>query len=291
MITLNNELLQVLIHPRGAELQVLRKKSNGINYMWRGDPAFWGKFSPVLFPIVGQLKADGYSYNGKAYALPRHGFARDKMFTVQQATETAAEFMLRDDADSLAVYPFPFQLKISYALTGAQLIVRYEVINTGKENLLFSLGAHPAFAVPLLIEGQPTSYEDYSLEFSDSESLTRWKLAGGLQSGEQATIPLVNRVLPLRHELFVEDAIVLKNLPDKTIRLTCSKHPYALQFSSKNFPYFGIWAAANAPFVCLEPWSGIADRADHHQALAQKEGIQTLKPAEAWTAHWQVQCF
>lgn len=259
--------------------------------MWSGDPAYWGKFSPVLFPIVGELKDNTYQYNGHSYTLPRHGFARDRNFQVEKISDHAAVFTLEDDAASRAVYPFPFRLQLHYTLIENQVKVEYVVTNTGTGELLYSVGAHPAFAVPLLINDRPTEYEDYSLVFNVSEELTRWKIAGGLITNNQETIVLDQHRLPLKKDLFREDALVLKGLPDNSMRLVCNKHPHGILFSWEDFPYIGIWAAKNAPFVCLEPWDGIADHVNHDQQLSTKEGIRTLPPGESSSRYWQVECF
>ena len=291
MITLNNGRLEVVIHPRGAELQVLRNLSTGINHLWSGDARFWGKYSPILFPIVGQLRDNKYYYNGQEYSLPRHGFARDRTFRAERINDYAAIFTLSDDTETHSVFPFNFRLQVYYELDADQLSVRYAVTNTGTGELFFSLGAHPAFAVPLAIENLPSEYEDYSLVFNQSTSLDRWKLADGLLISKTENVPLQDHHLPLRTELFKEDALVMKGLPDNSIRIECSKHPYGLDFSWQDFPFFGIWAAPNASFVCLEPWSGIADHADHDQQLTTKEGILSLQPGADWSASWQVKCF
>ncbi|ULQ52364.1 aldose 1-epimerase family protein [Flavihumibacter fluvii] len=291
LITLDNGVLEVKIHPKGAELRVLRNKATGINYMWSGDANFWGKYSPILFPIVGQLRDNTYLYNGNSYSLPRHGFARDRTFQVEQTSDHSAVFTLQDDAESHAVYPFAFVLQVFYELDNHQLTTRYTVTNPGTGELLFSIGAHPAFAVPLLIDGVESAYEDYSLVFNHSAALTRWKLDNGLLTSNHEPVILQDHVLPLRKELFAEDAVVLKGLADNTIRLACSKHSHGIDFSWTDFPFFGIWAAPGAPFVCLEPWCGIADHVHHDLQLTTKEGIQSLPPGETWTRQWQVNCF
>ncbi|MBZ5857961.1 aldose 1-epimerase family protein [Flavihumibacter profundi] len=291
MVTLQNDFLRVKIHPKGAELQELVSAETGINYMWSGDPAYWGKFSPVLFPIVGELKDNKYSYNGKQYSLARHGFARDRVFSVEQPDQSSAVFTLNDDAESRMVYPFAFRLQLRYRLLQDQLACSYSVLNTGDDRLWFSVGAHPAFAVPLPINNPGTNYDDYSLVFNRSTELSRFKLKGGLITDTTEKIALKDGRLPLTKSLFAEDALVLKNLPDTEIRLECSKHPHGIKFAWEGFPFFGIWAAPNAPFVCLEPWCGIADHVNHDQQLTTKEGIQSLLPGGEFIRQWQVDCF
>ncbi len=288
MIILHNELLTATISPNGAELQSLISKTTGVEYMWSGDATYWGKFSPVLFPIVGSLKDDTYYYQEKAYKLPRHGFAREKIFAATQISETEVIFTIESDETTLAVYPFDFVFKLRYNLNSTSLSCTYEIENPGTKDLLFSVGAHPAFAVPNVKESE---YEDYFLQFDNPEVLERYKLEAGLIGTQTETIPTESGKLALSPSLFYEDAIVLKNLQSSCITFDCKKHSHGLHFHFNNFPFFGIWAAKDAPFVCLEPWCGIADSTAHNQQLTDKEGIIKLSPNASWERSWGVECF
>lgn len=288
MITLKNETLAATIATKGAELQQLIRQHTGINYLWSGDTQYWGKFSPVLFPIVGGLKNNTYQHNGQSYHLPRHGFAREKEFTVEQSSDTEAVFTLRDDEQTKKVYPFAFVLKLRYQLKESSLSCTYEVYNPAEEVLLFSVGAHPAFAVPLVKE---LAYTDYYLGFNKPETLQRWKLLNGLIDTKAEPVATINNQLNLRPSLFYEDAIVLKQLNSNCITLASDNNQHGLNFYFDAFPFFGIWAAKDAPFVCLEPWCGIADSVNHNQQLSEKEGINRLAPGESFNRTWSVECF
>ncbi|KYP13086.1 aldose 1-epimerase family protein [Flavihumibacter sp. CACIAM 22H1] len=290
-ITLENEAIRAVIDTIGAELQELKAVPSGINYLWSGDPAFWGKFSPILFPIVGTLKENTYFYKNHTYSLPRHGFAREKNFECIQQTNDSASFLLTDDASTKEVFPFSFQLVVRYTLHQNLLACAYMVTNPGSEDLYFSLGAHPAFAVPQETFSGSSAYTDYYLQFDKSDSLQPFRLDKGLIGEETAAIPLSNRRLQLDKRLFQEDAIVLKNLPDTQISLRSHKHAHGLDFRFEDFPFFGIWAAPNAPFVCLEPWCGIADSVQHNQQLEQKEGVIRLQPQAIFERKWTVTLF
>ncbi len=288
MITLQNNSLSCSIAPKGAELQSLINKQTGLQHMWSGDAAYWSKHSPVLFPIVGSLKNDTYYYQDKTYHLPRHGFARESIFTAQQINPTEAIFTLTQNQQTLLVYPFAFTLRLRYRLQHNTLSCTYEVHNAGAEDLVFSVGAHPAFAVPLTGN---TVYSDYYLQFNSTEILQRYKLQDGLISDNTEVLTTAQNRLLLTNSLFYEDAIVLKNMQSNRITLGCSKHPHGLHFSFTNFPFFGIWAAKDAPFICLEPWCGIADGVGHNQQLEDKEGINKLHPGAQWKRTWSVECF
>lgn len=288
MILLENENIKVTISAKGAELQSIKSKKDNLEYLWKGDPAFWGKFSPVLFPIVGALKNNTYWIGEQSYQLPRHGFARDLNFEVQQINEEEALFTLAHNAQTLEVYPFEFKFSLRYSLSGAAVSCIYEVSNPGTKDLLFSAGAHPAFAVPLTSD---TLYEDYYLEFSQDESLNIHQIEDNLISDQVAILQLSDRKLNLQHELFYNDALVIKDLNSKSIQLKNTKNQHGLNFRFIDFPFFGIWSAKDADFVCLEPWCGIADGIHHNQQLSDKEGIQSLSPGLDWKRSWEVEVF
>ena len=286
-ITLRNSLLTVRINSKGAELCSVRH-SNGIEYMWQAGAA-WPKHSPVLFPIVGTLVNNSYLYNGNNYALPRHGFARDMDFVPTVLSDTAVKFTLRSNAQTWQVYPFFFRLHLYYELNDDTLSCSYEVENKGDNELYFSIGGHPAFAVPLKAGEQ---YTDYQLRFSNTEPLQRWKLDNGLLRNDTEPVAgQAGNTLPLQHSLFYEDAIVLKGLTSETVSLLHTDASHGIDFRIAEFPHLGIWGAKDAPFVCIEPWCGHADPVNHTQDLTQKPGIEILEAGGFWQRRWQARFF
>lgn len=286
MITISNEKLSVKISEKGAELQSI--ECNGIEYLWQADPAFWAKHSPVLFPFVGELKDGKYVYQGAEYRMPRHGFARDKVFTTEQASEDFATFTLYSDKESLEIYPFSFIFKVEYRLEGAGLLCTYIVENTDDKIMYFSVGGHPAFKIPLQ---DSLRYTDYALRFDDNSVLEKYLLHNGLTGDDTETIPLHNKELQLQPSLFYADAIVLKNIKSRQIDLFTVKDWHGLRFTFDGFPFFGIWAAKDAPFVCLEPWCGIADNIHHDYELVRKEGINQLAAGDGWKRTWSIEIY
>lgn len=288
MIQLENEQLTATFSAHGAELQSLTSKTNGINYIWDAKPEFWAKHSPILFPIIGALKNNAYTYGGNTYELPRHGFARDQEFEVEQISSTELLFTLRADENTRKVYPFDFVLGLRYTLSVDGLRSAYEVSNPGDTDLLFSVGGHPAFATPISADA---GYTDYQLIFNADEELTFFEIADNLISDKTDTLPLKNKTLSLTHELFYNDALVFKTLNSDKITLKNTVTQHGLDFHFEGFPYFGIWAAKDANFVCLEPWCGIADGVAHNQRLEDKEGIITLAAQQQWSRSWEVKLF
>ena len=215
MQTLKNNQLAVKINPKGAELSSLFNIENQMEYLWNADPTFWGKSSPVLFPIVGALKNDIYRFEGKEYTLPRHGFARDREFIVEKSEENSITFLLTHDENTLKVYPFKFEFRLIYSLENNSLNVTYSVRNMGENKMYFSVGGHPAFAVPL---AEDTAYDDYYLEFNKTENFKRWGLtANGLIETQPFDFMKDTSQLNLTKELFYEDAIVFKNLESTSV--------------------------------------------------------------------------
>ncbi|WP_240186656.1 aldose 1-epimerase family protein [Pedobacter namyangjuensis] len=288
MIAIENEHLKVSFAKKGAEIQSIKSVHSSTEFMWSGNPDYWGKFSPVLFPIIGALKDDTYIYEEQKYHLPRHGFARDMDFEHEQISNHEVVFKLSHNDETLKVYPFEFVLSLRYKITGATLSCTYEVENPANKPLLFSVGGHPAFAAPIDRQG---NYTDYYLRFNKDNALTYHHIEANLITDKTTTITLEGNKLPLKHELFYDDALVFKNLQSDKISLLNSKNYNGIEFSFSDFPFFGIWAAKDADFVCLEPWCGIADGLNDNQNLAEKEGINTLDAKGNWQRTWQVTCF
>lgn len=288
MVSISNHFLTASFATKGAELQSLVNKNTSINYLWSGNANYWGKFSPVLFPIVGALKNNTYAYKGQQYELPRHGFARDMVFEHHQIADDEIVFTLTHSQETLELFPFEFVLNLKYKLIENSLECTYEVKNPATSDLYFSIGGHPAFAVPL---SASTIYENYFLQFNNDEKLAVHQISGGLICDETTSIVLKEGKLALTRQLFYSDALVFKTLKSDTISLLNTQNKHGLNFTFKDFPYFGIWAAKNADFVCLEPWCGIADSVVHHQELSEKEGINCLSPNGTWLRTWSVTCF
>jgi galactose mutarotase-like enzyme len=288
MFTIENESLKVEILAKGAELQSVYNKKRSLEYMWSGDPAVWGKKSPVLFPIVGTLKNDTYYYGNKGYQLTRHGFARDMEFAVTDQTASSITFTLARTDATYEKYPFQFRFDIIYSIKDNQLQVTYRVVNKGEINqkLYFSVGGHPAFKLPVFAD---TAYTDYYLEFNKTENAGRWLISKEGLIGAGST-PLLNktRQLPLTKDLFYKDAIVLKHLHSDKVKLVSTTHGEIFEFDFTGFPYLGIWAAKDADFVCIEPWCGIADSVDSNQQLTDKEGINVLDSTDQFERSWKL---
>jgi galactose mutarotase-like enzyme len=289
MHIIENEYVRVSINDLGAELNSIYSKPFKIEYMWNGDPAFWSKQSPVLFPIVGGLKDNSYFFEGQKYHLPRHGFAREKRFTVSEQSKESISFSLSDNDDTRQNYPFAFQLTLRYTVVAKTLRVDYVVKNPGTGLMYFSIGGHPAFKVPLVEGGK---YDDHYLELNQKETSRRWVVSReGLIDANSESFLTDESVIPLKKELFFHDALVFKDLVSNEMALKSTKHNHGLNFIFTGFPFMGIWAAKNADFVCIEPWCGIADSVDTDQDFTKKEGIISLPADQSFHRQWSVTVF
>jgi galactose mutarotase-like enzyme len=277
---IKNTFLTATINSFGAELCSLKNKENK-EYIWEGNPDFWGKHSPILFPIVGTLKNNSYQYNEIEYHLSRHGFARDMDFELVDKKENSVTFSIQSSEETLKVYPFIFELQIIYTLDKNSLNIEYKVMNNGKSKMPFSIGAHPAFALP-------GNFENYAIQFEKEESLEYYLLESDLISNKKKTLELQNKLVPLNYQLFKNDALIFKTLESNWVTILENSNP-KLRVNFNNFPSLGIWTKMNAPFLCIEPWFGYSDTNENSGNLFEKEGIQILEENKTFRSEFSIE--
>ncbi|WP_439881409.1 aldose 1-epimerase family protein [Pontibacter sp. MBLB2868] len=278
---LENETHKIGVESHGAELQHFIKKDENLEFIWLADPAVWNKHAPNLFPIVGELPNQHYKYNDETYQMKRHGFARDKEFDLVEEHHNKLVFELKYDEETLEQYPFKFRLLIAYKLEYNKLEVTYLVRNEGDELMWFSVGGHPGFNVPLY---QNEQYTDYFIEFEEEETLSRYLLNDdGLLNGDTERVLQNSRLLPLNHQYFHKDALVFKDLNSTKLVLANHVNPRRVELNFEGFPFLGIWSKPGpSPYICIEPWCGIASRVGESGELQDKEGINELGPEQAF---------
>lgn len=284
-VQIENEFLIATIAEDGAELVSLKSKKNNIEYIWQGDPAFWGRHAPVLFPVVGRLKNDQYTYENQTYPMGQHGFARDALFEVIEHGTELVSLSLKSNKETKKIYPFDFELILSYALKDENLVVGYQVENTGSNELYFSIGGHPAFNVPL---EQGLTFDDYYLSFSPKKSRTQIPLVGPFADFEHKTLGQTNISLDIRRELFKDDAIIFETKGANAITIETDESSHSISLSYTDMPYVGIWSPyqKEAPFVCIEPWCGIADEVNTTGNIVNKKGINTLAASDVFKTQY-----
>jgi galactose mutarotase-like enzyme len=287
MISIRNGLWSARIAEMGAELKSLACLSSGQEHIWNGDPAWWNGSAPVLFPVIGGLKAGEYSYEGRTYKLPSHGFARTSEFRVTRTSEDRAELTLLSSAKTRDSYPFDFSLTVSFQLEQAGIAVRYEVTNTGSGRMYFSIGSHPAFVVPFA----GGVLENYYVLFDREETLERWFFKDGIVlAGKTEEVLENSRVLSLSRTTFDQGILIFKHPASREFSIVNSRNARAVKVITEGVPYVGVWSKpGRAPFLCVEPWHGIPDMSDTSGSLVEKEGILALDARGTFTTGYRVE--
>lgn len=282
---LENEALAVSVSTFGAELQSIVKKSTGGEYLWHGDSAYWGRRSPVLFPLVGQVKDGAFRVDGVTYTMGQHGFARDMEFALEEQSEDSIFFSLTSNQETLARFPYAFKLTVGYRLEGKTLKVLWKVENPGEKTLDFSIGGHPAFMCPLGGGEQTTCY----LNFHKEENLLYSQLENGVVAKKNLVLDTCGGVMPIGPHLFDGDALIVENRQLTEVSLAgADKQDYlTVKFDA---PLVGIWSPVgkNAPFVCIEPWYGRSDDASFSGEWKEREYGNSIQPGEVFKASYDI---
>ena len=283
--SIENDFLKISVKNSGAELIGIKNKKNNYEYLWQGDPKFWARRAPILFPIVGKLKDNTYKAEGKSFQLLQHGFARDMHFELIEKENSFLIYSLKHSAETLKNYPYKFELFIKYDLSKNTLKVTYEVRNMDSKKMLFSIGGHPAFNCPIV---HNEKFNDCFLEFETKENAERYVLKDGLLTTATEPVLKDEKILPLNHELFAKDALVFKGLKSEYVALKSRRSKAKLTFNFKGFPYLGIWSKPG-PFVCIEPWYGHADYENAGGELKDKEGILSLEKGKIFSCDYKIE--
>ena len=284
---IRNESLTLEIDAHGAEMKSITDNRTGQEYLWCGDAAYWGRTSPILFPLVGNYREKQSCFDGKWYSLSQHGFARDMDFELVSEKGDEIWFALEDSPETLEKYPFGFRLELGYRLQGRAVEVLWKVTNKNDREMYFSIGGHPAFNCPLR-EGEKQT--DYRIGFDTCEPLTASVLdENGTVSERTKVLELTDGMLQITDSLFDEDALIVEHDQAHKVALYTPEGEKYLEVKFEA-PLFGIWSPAgkHAPFVCIEPWYGRSDRADFGQKLEEREWGNVLKAGEIFTAVYQI---
>lgn len=287
--SMENERFIVKVQDKGAELCSIYDKENNRELIWNADPAWWNRHAPVLFPFVGACHKGQYLYKGNTYKMNQHGFARDMEFTfVGMEENTIVHRMVADDVTK-EKYPFDFALEIRHTLMEQGVAVGWKVINNGKEEMLFTIGAHPAFMVPGK-EGE--SQADYRLVFDGQESLSFIRINGTEGTAvynEKQVLELENGEYTIGNDLFEDGVLIFEDMQVEKVGF---KHPDGSAYITihcEGFPYTGIWTKPGAPFVCLEPWYGRCDNDDFEGELEEKTGVQKLDAGDIFATSYLIE--
>lgn len=273
---LENDYLAISVDTHGAELSSIINKKENKEMLWQGDPEYWGRKSPVLFPVVGKYKKGKTTYEGKEYSLGQHGFARDMEFVIAEKTSNKLTFILESNHKTLEVYPFNFRLTCTFQLVDNKIIVGWEVQNTDNKKIYFSIGAHPAFYCK----------KGKTILNMNSENL-KYSLvnADGLYTPKKYD---VKSEFVLHDSIFDNDALIIENSNVTEVSLVDNDKEYiTVKFDA---PLFGIWSPTkkNAPFVCIEPWFGRCDAEDFNGDITEREWSNALEIGEKWYKEYEI---
>ncbi|MDF7638891.1 aldose 1-epimerase family protein [Lactobacillus sp. ESL0791] len=282
--TIQNNFLKVVISSKGAEIQSVKSQLTDFEYIWQADPQVWGRHAPVLFPIVGHLKNDEYTYQGKTYHMTQHGFARDNEFTVERHTAESITLLLKDTEQTRAVYPFKFELRVNYNLLNNLLEENFSVVNKSDREMIFGIGGHPGFNVPV---NDSCRKEDFYFTTLPSVARVKIPLKGPFLDWDNRYLASTNSLITLSDHLFKNDALIFQlRGHDNKVSLRTDLSDYHVNVWTRDAPFVGIWSQypKTANFVCVEPWWGVADKTDTDGKLETKFGMNHLEEGQSFDA-------
>ncbi|MCR1850791.1 aldose 1-epimerase family protein [Paeniclostridium sordellii] len=282
----NNKLI-IETTNKGAELINIYSKTENKELLWSGDSKFWGRHSPILFPIVGRLKDNETLIDSKLYNMNQHGFARDMEFNLIDKSINSITYILKSNSKTKSFYPYDFELTVKYTLIDTTINIDWKVFNKSNKDMYFSIGAHPAFNIPFY---DNESINDYFLKFECSKDINNYTLEGPFVSkkSEVKSIDILN----LTPELFKNDALIYDNI--NKISIYSKNNTSSIDIKFESFPFVGIWSPyykesnSIAPFLCIEPWYGIADSIDSTKIFKDKLGINKLPNKETFIASYSI---
>lgn len=275
MVTIQNERMQCILSEYAAEPQSIRV--DGVEFLWHGDPKFWGRRAPILFPICGALKEEKFLYEGKEYSLPKHGFAKRMPFTVSEQKQDSVTFLLEDNEETRQCYPFAFALFVTFTLDGCTLKTTYRIVNRAENAPLYcNIGAHEAYACP---EG----LEAYDVVFDGSAPTHIRVLEGPLMTKEQKPIETQENRLPMKTDYFAEDTLVFPYLEARAVSFVKRGGGRCVKVEFPDFEHLLLWTVPNAGYLCIEPWNGLPDFVDSSYDLKEKIGICRVEAGKSLT--------
>ncbi len=274
---LENEQISVEISLKGAEVLSLVNNKTNQEMVWNGNAEYWSGHNPILFPIIGSTFDKQIHIEDKIYVMGNHGFARSSMFVQVESTSDSVTLRLSESDQTLAQYPYAFDLDVVYSLRADTLLINYRITNKSDKKMPFSFGLHPAFNVPM---DPSKKYDDYYLSFPCIEST----LPPAALIGENP------QKVRLMEEFFeIMPTLVLEYPASPYVELTDGKH--GVRVSTMGYRWLAFWKKANAPYLCIEPWHGHGDLDEFETDFAKREGTLILDSKHSYTTSYTIQCF
>ena len=283
MNRLENDFLIIETNKSGAELTRIFSKKQNKEILWNGDSKYWGRHSPILFPIVGRLKDNETIIDDTLYNMSQHGFARDMDFDLVNTTDNSITYKLTSNENTKKYYPYSFELIITYKLVNNKVTIDWKVNNINSCDMYFSIGAHPAFNIN-------SNLGDYSLEFNTRDNIENITL-NGPYNDKYTKIENLD-ILNLSNDILKNDTLIYTNIDG--IKMKSKKEDYLVNVEFKDFPLVGIWSPycketnSIAPFICIEPWYGLCDNINSDKIFKNKKFINVLKPNESFNTSYSI---
>ena len=287
---LENEFIKIKIKETGAELSSYFDKKTQRELIWQADSLHWKRHAPILFPIIGKVENNSYKLGNKIYELSQHGFARDQEFKVVSQYDSSITLETISSEITKKIFPFDFILKVKFSIVNKQLKVTYRVENPSSKAIYFCLGAHPGFNCPF---DEKSNFSDYELRFEKEECSDRILLnESGFRTGKRAKEWLFGNTIKLNEDLFNQDALIFDNLESTYLTINSKKENIKekIKIGWYNYPHMGIWKPLNnAPFICIEPWNGMADEANLNNDFKNKYGVVNLSQGNSFECFYTVE--
>ena len=278
---IENDKLIVGVKDFGCEIASIKSKATGYEFMWQGNPDIWGGQAPILFPIVGRLIEDKYKLKGVEYEMPKHGFARKMPWEFLCADGNSMSFRLSDTEETRKIYPFEFDLTVTYTLDDTTLSVSHDIKNKGENTMYFSIGAHPAFNCSI---GDTLSFDENETLYTEKIDLVK-----SLRLPDKTLVLEDEKDIIITKDIFNEDALILSDIKSENITLNISEGDRKINFNLGKSPYLGIWAKPGAPYVCIEPWYGVNDSQVKKNDLSEKDAINPVNAGEVFNFTWKAE--
>jgi len=257
----NQQSYVEIVPERGAVVTSWRLQGQEILYMdWERfadpDKSVRGGI-PILFPICGDLPEDQYTYQGQAYSLKRHGFARDlpwDVMTQETDNEAALTLVLKSNDQTQAVYPFDFELRFTYRLTGNTLTLDQTFQNHSRQAMPFSVGLHPYFWVS---EKDQMQLEIPATQYKDNLTQQTYDYQGGFDLSQ------------------AEIDAQLRPLSRQMATLGLPKRGFNIQLTfSDEYTTAVFWTVQGKDYACVEPWTA------PRNALNTGQDLLVIPPGE-----------
>lgn len=277
--TIENQRLNISVSDDGAELKHIIYKPQQCELMWQPDEKIWSGQSPILFPIIGRLWQDKYAVGQQEFILPKHGFARKSRFEVAEASRDRLCFTLKSSESTKQQYPFDFELNALFRLEEDCLKICYRISNTGSDEMWFAIGGHPGFQCRMgdrIVFEQP---ETLITALMDTE---------GYLESEMQTVS-ENGTITITPESFLHDAYMFHKPKSDFVTLQKQDPTPDIRVTFYDAEYLGIWAKPGAPYVCIEPWTGINDVRGREGQLKDKAHMIGLAAGEQYNFCYDIQ--